>query len=72
MSKRLYGIKISKQLCMVMPILNRNFDNPKLDVPNTRLDTIQRMNTSINRICKNIFSNSHYTGENTVKTLGLL
>ena len=42
MSKRLHGIKISKQLCMEMPILNRNFDYPKLDVPNTRLDTIQK------------------------------
>ena len=40
MSKRLHGIKISKK-----PILNRNFDNPKLDVPNTRLDMIQKMNT---------------------------
>ena len=45
MSKRLHGIKISKQLCMEMPILNRNFDYPKLDVPNTSWIQFKKTNT---------------------------
>ena len=56
-SKRLHGIKISKQLYIVMLTLNGTFDNPKLDIPNTRLDTIIKWiccYISINRICKNI------------------